>query len=177
MDAVDQEWLESIERITNQQEFTSKLLPYVVNDFRTYVCKLRAICYDVEGSSYADEEDYILIIGCYTHEDPRRYVEPIEECKAFELQTISEREILCREQIKQKVEIGTVFLKAAMHRDAYHKKTGLLVYKYQSILKRLHEEMYEHVRLMSGYFTEFIDRTKCYLQQCDRAPGMEMDMF
>jgi hypothetical protein len=166
-DTADQLWLNSIDRILQQTTPSSILLPYVISDFRSYTCHLRAACIDVQYSNLPPEEEiYLNLPGCFPQ---GRRIIPIPACHSDLPDTNSDLVEQCHRQVRDKIEIGKVFLKSIMHRDAYHKKTGFLVYRYELLLHKIDTLMHPHLRLMLGYFTEFVNRAKCYLEECDRS--------
>ncbi len=165
IDRIDTEWETSLNKVLNQKANTSSLLPYIIADFRTYICKLRAVCIDVDYSiTEATPNKNINIIGCFKTPRP---ITPIKECLSRNPEQLRQESEFCNNTVTEKIELGKIFLKSVMRRDAYKKKTGYLVYRYETLIQKIHNKLYDHIRLMVSYFTEFISRSKCYLQQCD----------
>jgi len=167
--AIDDQWLDSLESLTKQPQKTSDLIPYGISDYRTYVCGLQSICINVQNS--VDENDgsqKTNLIGCIPQS-----ITPYKECITMDSTLLSIQVKDCYRIINRKMEIEKVFLKSILHRDAYHKKTGILVKRYEEIIKKFHFDLWEETRLMVSNIIKFIDRSKCYLEQCDRGAGQE----
>lgn len=169
---IDQEWEQWWEEMQDKKRDTSFLVPHATSALRTYYCKLREVCRNVEWSrkNVDQEEEELFILGCFQEEEKKNY-EYIPEC-GFQNSNAAFEELealvsACFYKAKLKVEEEKLFLKNELRRDAAHKKTGILLARIRTIMNKVRGQLLDHAQQVMANFDKLAHKIGCTIQQCD----------